>query len=298
MHIESLKLFYQIAMEKSISKVANSSHISQPALSQQMHKLEESVDAKLFERSNKGIELTYAGKIMESYSLQFSQLYNNLIEDLNTLKTCSIAINIFSAPEVGMYSLPCTLRKVKKNLPLYNFNLSLMSNLEVENRIIQNQGDIGFIIGNKTNDNLISNTFRIDKIILVASKNYNIKDKISIKDINNLPLLALSKEMSTRCIFDKYMEEKNISSEELFITHTLNSIESIKALLLSGNHIAFLPYLSVRKEINSNLLNVIEVENFNLDYDINMIYNKDLDKNTDHIISHFLKYKKCMTIVA
>ena len=47
MHIESLEFFQRIAEIRSISKVANSSHISQSALSQQMQKLE---DALGFER--------------------------------------------------------------------------------------------------------------------------------------------------------------------------------------------------------------------------------------------------------
>lgn len=298
MHIESLQLFYKIAMEKSISKVATSSHISQPALSQQMHKLEESVDAKLFERSNKGIELTSAGKIMESYSLQLSQIYDNLIEDLNILKKCNSAVRICSVPEAGIYGLPCTLRKIKKNLPSYNFNLSLMPLLEVENKVKQKQADIGFIIGDATDNTLISKTFRTDKIILVASKDFNIKEEISIKDLPNIPLLTLSKDFITRYLFDNYIQEINICLENLFITHTFNSVDSIKTLLLDGNHIAFLPYLSVRKEVNSNQLKIIEIENFNLDYDINMIYNQDLTKSTEHIISHFLKYTKCMTCVA
>ncbi len=298
MHIESLQLFYKIAMEKSISKVAISSHISQPALSQQMHKLEESVDAKLFERSNKGIELTSAGKIMESYSLQLSQIYDNLIEDLNILKKCNSAIKICSVPEAGIYGLPCTLRKIKKNLPSYNFNLSLMPLLEVENKVKQKQADIGFIIGDTTDSTLISKTFRTDKIILVASKDFNIKEKISTKDLPYIPLLTLSKDSITRCLFDNYIQEINICLENLFIAHTLNSIDSIKTLLLDGNYIAFLPYLSVRKEINSNQLKIIEVENFNLDYDINMIYNQDVTKGTEHIISNFLKFTKCMTCVA
>ncbi len=298
MHIESLQLFYKIAIEKSISKVATSSHISQPALSQQMHKLEESVDAKLFERSNKGIELTSAGKIMESYSLQFSQIYDNLIEDLNTLKKCNSVVRIYSDTEVGIYGLPCTLKKIKKNLPTYNFNLSLMPSIEVENKIKQKQADIGFIIGDTTDNTLISKTFRMDKIVLVASKNFNINDKISLKEVLDIPLLALSEDFSSRYLFNKYIQEKNISSEDLFISHTLNSVESTKTILMDGNQIAFLPYLSVRKEINSNQLKLIEVENFNLDYEINMIFNQDITNNTEHIISHFLKYTKCMTCVA
>ena len=60
MQLEHIMLFSKIAEEKSISRVAQASHISQPALSQQMQRLEEEVGQKLFERSNRGIELTEA----------------------------------------------------------------------------------------------------------------------------------------------------------------------------------------------------------------------------------------------
>ena len=68
MHIECFAYFYKVAMAKSISKVASSSHISQSALSQQIQKLEESLDQKLLIRSNKGVELTEVGNIVLKYS--------------------------------------------------------------------------------------------------------------------------------------------------------------------------------------------------------------------------------------
>lgn len=56
MLLEHIIMFYKIATEKSISKVAQNNHISQPALSQQMQRLEEELDVKLLERSNRGID--------------------------------------------------------------------------------------------------------------------------------------------------------------------------------------------------------------------------------------------------
>ena len=297
MHIESLQLFNKIAVEKSISKVASQSHISQPALSQQMHKLEESLGAKLFERSNKGIELTQAGKIMQNYSIQFTQIYDNLIEDLDSLKKYNSTVNVCSVPEAGIYGLPCPLKKAKRTLPSYSFNLSLMPELEVEDKIKQNQADIGFIVGNTHDDSLISKTFRIDKIVAVGSKDFRVNDKITTKDISNIPILALSENFSIRQLFDEYIKENDISPNNLS-SYTLNSIESIKTLLLEGKQIAFLPYLSVRNEINLNQLKIIEIENFNLDYEINMVFNKEKTNSHENVVSHFLKFTKCLNCVA
>ncbi|MEG1002905.1 MAG: LysR family transcriptional regulator, partial [Clostridium sp.] len=83
MQIDSLKYFYEVAELKSISKVANNSHISQPALSHQLSKLEKELGAKLFERSNRGVELTSQGEILYNYAKEIILSHNNLVEEIN-----------------------------------------------------------------------------------------------------------------------------------------------------------------------------------------------------------------------
>ena len=68
MNIESLRYFSEVAMLKSISKVADKSHISQPALSNQLLKLELELGVKLFERSNRGVNLTEYGEMLFQFS--------------------------------------------------------------------------------------------------------------------------------------------------------------------------------------------------------------------------------------
>ena len=82
MNIEAMEYFQKIAELKSISKVADISHISQPALSQQIQKLEESLGQRLLIRSNRGVELTPAGKIVLKYTENIIRTYNELLKGL------------------------------------------------------------------------------------------------------------------------------------------------------------------------------------------------------------------------
>ncbi|MGL4873174.1 MAG: LysR family transcriptional regulator, partial [Clostridium sp.] len=83
MNIESLKYFHDIVELKSISKVAKNSHISQPALSHQLFKLENEFNSKLLERSNKGVEITNKGQIVYEYSKRILEMYRELEQELN-----------------------------------------------------------------------------------------------------------------------------------------------------------------------------------------------------------------------
>ena len=126
MQLEHLDLFLKIAQEKSISKVASASHISQPALSLQMQKIEDTLGCKLFERSNRGIQLTEAGIITKRYAAQLMFTYDQFMEELHNLRnnndTCRVAATLVAAN----YAIPCTLVKAKEKFPDFIFTLSSM----------------------------------------------------------------------------------------------------------------------------------------------------------------------------
>ena len=53
MEIHQLRYFVAVAEEGSFSNAAEREHVSQPSLSQQIHKLEEELNQQLFDRSPK-----------------------------------------------------------------------------------------------------------------------------------------------------------------------------------------------------------------------------------------------------
>lgn len=83
MHIETYELFYKVCLSKSITKVANESHISQSALSQQIQKLENSLGFQLLIRSNKGVELTKKGEIVLKYAENLVRTHQKMLQELN-----------------------------------------------------------------------------------------------------------------------------------------------------------------------------------------------------------------------
>ena len=65
--LEVYRVFYTVAKCRSITLAANELAISQPAVSQSVKQLEESLETKLFTRTSKGVRLTAEGELLYSY---------------------------------------------------------------------------------------------------------------------------------------------------------------------------------------------------------------------------------------
>lgn len=78
MEIRVLKYFLAVAQEESISKAAESLHITQPTLSRQLMELEKELQTKLFIRGkrNKKVTLTDDGKLLRARAQEIVDLAN------------------------------------------------------------------------------------------------------------------------------------------------------------------------------------------------------------------------------
>lgn len=274
MQIESIRLFYLSASLKSISRAAAASHISQSALSQQIQRLEEEVGLRLFDRSNRGVELTEAGRVMEKYAKHFTQLYEHLTEDLENLKRSTGTARIVASPVVGIYGLPCTIFKVKERFPQYSFHMSTAPSLEVERRVAARESDIGFIIGPPRGDGLYSKEVFSDRVVLVAAPEVPIGEPLDMDSLKKYPIALLAPGSSFRSQLDRYFYEKGRTLEDYNILFSLDSAESVKSSVLRGHGLAFLPYLSVKKELYVKQLRQINIQDFDMHYKVYIIYSK------------------------
>ena len=272
MLLEHVIMFCKIANEKSISKVAQANHISQPALSLQMQRLEEELGVKLFERSNRGIRLTKAGVIMQKYGLQFMQSYDNLREEIDNLKACKVTFRIAASPVTCDYALPCILYKANQKFPDYSFSLNGFPSNEVIAQIRNEQAELGFIVGECKEEDISCTEAFVDKIHLVSKTGYNTKSIRSIADLQRHPLIMLNENFSSYRLGYNYLKQAGFPAEHFQNSYHLNTTEAVKSAVIAGHGLAFLPYISIKKEVYMKELQIIEIPDFNLNYDIHSIY--------------------------
>ena len=185
MRISSLRYFYEVAQLKSISKISNNLHISQPALSHQISKLEKYLGVKLLERSNKGVELTTKGQVMYKYAKQILVLYDNLIKEISNDELINKELKITISNLHANFLLNKVISDVNKIFKNTNININYQTDSNEKALLIHNRTNI--IVGCTyiEDTDLVCNYIGSDKLILVSSK------EIKYENIKNIPISIL-----------------------------------------------------------------------------------------------------------
>ena len=191
--LELYRVFYVVAKNKHMTKASEELHISQPAISQSIKKLEEQLGGILFLRSNKGMQLTEEGKMFYEYVKGALTLINNAENEFTSFKNLSKGeIKIGCSTTLTKLILIDVLKKFHKEYPNININITndLTSNL-IKNLKI---GKLDFVIFNESN--VKENSLYLEKI-----KELNDEDILNIQDV-------LSKTQDTDVV-EKFIELKS-----------------------------------------------------------------------------------------
>lgn len=289
MHIESLKYFQEIAKVKSISKVANSSHISQPALSQQIQKLEDSLGKQLFIRSNRGVKLTPDGEIVLKYADNIIRTYEKMLKELNNKEKEEIKIE--AEFTIATYCLPCALLNMKNKFPTINFNLTSDASDKIEQDVLSDICEVGFTTRPANEQQLVSENVVNEKVVLISPESYNLPEKINLSDVLDKKFIILKEDCIIKENFKDALNKMGKSINDLEIIAKLETTEALKTLVRKGFGVAFVPYNSVRDEFFTKELRISKIKDFNLDYDIYMI-NKKAEYLSDNVKNFITRFKK------
>lgn len=292
MHIEALEYFREIVENRSISKVAASSHISQSALSQMIQKIEDGLGYKLLDRSNKGVEPTEMGRIVLKYSETIIKAYNRMKCEMGDCDNNTNTVRISANWSLVTYSLPCVLYKVKKKYPKHKYELVSESRDDILKDVRSGIVDFGVITDGAEISDLMVKRIGSESVVLVASKNFKVPDSLRMDELFNYDLISLSNMPIIKEAINKNLRKHGFSIDNLKILFNIDSVGAVKSTLDLGYGMSFLPYLAVKKELYQKDFKIIKVEGFDTTYDIHIVSKKleEMNKGSRETAEYFMEF--------
>ena len=168
MLITQIEGFLEIARQQNLSRAATALHVTQPALTARLRLLEEELGTPLFERSNRGMRLTNAGRAFMPYA-------DRAIQSLDAgrgqvrehARGITGQLTIGTAPAVGAYVLPGILTRFVQRFEGVRLIVRTGHSEEIVEQVERNELDIG-LIRELHRPGVIARPLYEDELILVV----------------------------------------------------------------------------------------------------------------------------------
>lgn len=173
--LRHLRYFQEVARELNFRKAAEKLFITQPGLSRQIHQLEESIDAQLFVRDKRNVQLTAAGKyLQQETALIFNQLDKVIKNTAHIHHGDSGEVSIGFVGSAMQLVIPTLLKQLNKSHPGIHTILTELSNQQQLDAILSDALDIGFIRYMKTPRSIEVLEMHEDTFSLVIPVNHHL----------------------------------------------------------------------------------------------------------------------------
>lgn len=258
MELNQLRTFLLAATEHSFSKAAETLHLTQPAVTQQIKNLETELGEVLFERLGRTLVLTPAGEALLSFAQPLLNLADQAVETVSQFSNQRGRLTIGAGATNTVYRLPNILQQYHHNCPgvelrIRNGDSGLITGLVVENAV-----DLGLVTTINSLPSVIRTTPLFeDGIRLVAPPNY--PSMISPTNLASQSLILYRAGSGFRRYLEDQFHNYQFTPK---VTMELESIEAIIRLVRIGLGLAFLPEIALTEELTNQTLKTVKIENW------------------------------------
>lgn len=258
MNLRDLHYFVVLAEVKHFGEAAKRCYVSQPTLSMQIKKLEETLGVILFERTNKQVLLTDQGQAL----LGRAKKILTLIDEMKELARqsgdpFSGELRLGVIPTVAPYLLPLVMPTIKQNLPQLNIWL-----IEDQTHQLVNQLEAGVldaaIMAQPIEGHFISHNLFEEFFYFACANTHPLAQAkiISINDLVNQQVLLLEEG---HCLRDQAIAVCQMAKANEIADFTATSLETLRLMVQAGMGVTLLPALAARAQ-PSDLLKCIPFE--------------------------------------
>jgi DNA-binding transcriptional LysR family regulator len=274
MELRQLEYFMAVSKELHFTRAAEKLNISQPALSEQIKRLEDEVGIPLFDRIGKKIALTEAGKILlnHSQSVFFEIEQAGLaLQDLNELQRGKLTIG--SLLTCVSYLLPPAIIKFKQLYPNVKLSVHGLKTSDIKKGLLENELDLGITflpVEEKEFDAMPLFTEELSLAVPSSHPLAHLKE-VDMKTLEKVPTILLPESYYLRQLIDTYSRELGFTLNPAL---EMTTLESLIHMVSEGVGITILPepYLDT---LNNPYVVKVKLINPILQRKIGIIYRKN-----------------------
>lgn len=275
MEVRDLQVFISVAKHLNYTRAGEEVHLSQPSVSVRIKQLESELGVKLFEQLGKKVALTEAGQLLVTYAnrvIRAVEDARHAIEELQGLDRGSLRIGASTTP--GMYIIPRTIARFKQLHPNIEVHLGIRDTREIEDGVIRNEFDFGFVGGHLAGDEVDVLPWLRDELVLIVPPTHRLASKKIVKrdDLAKERFIGRESGSATRATVADRLKELEIQLETVM---EMENPESLKKAVQSGLGVAFISKFAVETELKAKAIAAVRIQKLSISRELKIVYRRD-----------------------
>jgi LysR family transcriptional regulator, hydrogen peroxide-inducible genes activator len=248
MEMHQLRYVVAVARTGNFSRAAEQCHVSQPSLSQQIQKLEEELDQRLFDRMKRAVKLTPAGEAFLTHAIR-------ILEEADAAKREATdarhllrgALSLGALPTIAPYLLPDALAEFVERFP----GVQILVQEDTTARLLKlaHRCEIDFALASEP---IQDGRFEVrelfaEELLLALPPGHPLTRKRSVNasDLEGERLIVMKEG---HCLGDQvlgFCDRRNVRPN---ISFKSAQLETIQALICSGLGISLIPAMALQRK--------------------------------------------------
>lgn len=279
-----LKVFRTVAEESSFRRAAERLNLSQPAVSQQIHALEEELGATLFDRGKGRIRLTDSGALLLRYARKGARLADEARAALDGLRGETTGhLRIGASMTVTQYILPRMLGAFLEQHPRIEPAVTSGNTEQIVAALAHHKIDLGLIEGPVSSREVFRQRFFEDRLVLIVGRRYPwpggpasgksgpVKPTIPVRALTEVPLLMRERGSGSRRVVELALHRARLRFSDLRIAMNLDSIVAIISAVEAGLGAGFVSEWAIQKELKLGTVRVVPVDGLDIRRSMHLI---------------------------
>jgi DNA-binding transcriptional LysR family regulator len=252
-----LTTFLAVLDAGRISAAAQALHLSQPAVTAQVRRLEGALGRMLFLRSVHGVTPTAAGLRLASHARTVRKLLDDAALDVADVGTEQQALHIAASTTIAAHVLPQLLAEFRTRHGNVSLHVEIGNTSEVVTAVREGRSPLGLVEGHARAMGVRLEPFLDDELVPIVARDSSMNVR-QLGDLADVPLLWREAGSGTRAVVERALQKAGVRRKRVrALDVVLGSTEAIVSGASAGLGVAFVSRMSVRMALAAGAVRIV-----------------------------------------
>ena len=247
MTLRHMRIFQKIYETQSVTRAAEALHMTQPAVTRALQELEKYYGLRLFERLNRRLTVTEAGRRMYDYALHLTETFDTMEKSLRDWERQGV-LRVGASVSLGCSLLPQLARTFQEEHPGVEVRVRIANGELLRRDLLENRLDLALLEGEENGADLMLTPFAAGEMALIVPPGHPLARAggATLAQAAAYPLLLRETGSATRRFLDQLLLSRGLAVQPVWESA---STQALLSAVREGLGITLVPWALARQTV-------------------------------------------------